>query len=406
MDPVLVGDGGKLYIGRAAAKSPRFPGRPSGSSRMMTGSSAGLDKSRVRLRAFAELVEHVGGFLSGIRNIRHVRASTSQLSSRFPGQVVFPEDLRHFDSAKTLVGIDPVGSDEVLTWYPAFRPSTSEQMYVPALAVHLQWQVPDGEPLFLKPGATGLAAHVEYDAAVRHAAYEVLERDSLMLSWRVPGWPVHWIKKRLIPVWWQRVLADAGLDIEVFLLGESGLPMTCLVLAFRNGSSEELVCGSACGPSIGDIVDRAVREALMLHWSLSHQGAQAVGDEGVRGRPRNSLEHVTYAYHMGGRVIDWYKSQARGQVDIEDVPSPAPKSTRDLFRACEHQLGGYAVVADLSDTSVPHNSWRICRVIMSNALPRESDSEISHLGGQRLEAILHRYECDLGDINCEPHPFG
>lgn len=396
------GDDSPFLIGRTAAASPTFPAKlPESDLGVMTGAACGLDAALVRRKAFAELVEHVSAFEAAADAVPHlVRASLAEL--RGAGDAAIPPShLQHFAPWQQLPdAIERAPDESVHTWCRGVRLATGEPVYVPALAVYLGWDVPPGERLVFWPSATGLAARRAPQAAQRHALLEVIERDACALSWRVLGYPVAPLPLSMVPGSLRETCARLGLEIELYRVGEAGLPPTVIALLSADGDSE-LTVGSACGTLGEALVGKAVGEALMLQWTMRSCPAPAL-DPTIG--PQTSHEHVAAAYQSGANVAGWYRGQAaRGH------PGRATPCFRDVHRlaqAVERVLGSPVVAAEATSAAARASGWHVWRVIVPGALPREGDHSLAHLGGPRLERQLAPHPVEPARLHMAPHPFG
>ena len=269
------------------------------------------------------------------------------------------------------------------------------------VALFLQLRAPDPEPVFIKPGGTGLAAHTEQAAAVRHGLLEVLERDACMLSWRTPGWPCLRLEQSIPSEALLRVCSQLGLAPEMYDVGEPGLvPVVLAILSRADGS--HLTVGSAAGWNVALAAERAINEALMLQWTLAHCTGQAA----VGALPASSLEHVLLAARRGAEIREWYRRQAASAPQPELLAEAEPATLNELAARAQRRLGGDVVAVDLAQELGQSSGWSVQRVLVSGAQPRESDARTPHLGGRRLLQAERRWNSSGAPRQTAPHPFG
>ncbi len=370
---------GSLLLGRTAAVSEAFDG-------MLYGAACGVDEQSVRLRATAELIEHVAACVSAFEQPTVV-ARMAELDAPALAPSVFEQGLV----------MDPHADDVEQTWCRGRRLRDGATLYVPALMSFLRWQPPPGQRLFAWPDATGLAAARTAEAAWRHGLLEIIERHACMMAWRSPDTRVWRLPLGLVP----RDFTADGLRIELYGLGEPPLPGTVLALLYE-GDGERLTCGSACGAFDEETARHAVEEAWMLRWSMLRCATKLPGcPSAVRLRngsgwpddaPRTSFEHVLRAWHEGGRVREWFRGLA-----WTDAAWPRPAGPLAELVACaEVCLGAPVVAVDLRSSLAP--DWHVWRVVAPHALRRESDHRRAHLSSPRLTPY--------GDLHREPHPYG
>lgn len=366
-----------------------------GDTRVLTGAAGGIGEATVRLRALGELIEHTVAYLAG-RCFDGTRASCRELAARTP--VLAPRELTHFDAA-TSAQFDPIDDEIPLSFCAGVALADGQRVLVPALLCFASYRPIEAEPIFIKPGGTGLAAHTRSAAATRHALLEVLERDACMLSWRVPHWPCRSVEPASLPEALLTCCERLGLVAELYDVGEPGLvPVLVCLLSCPDG--RQLTVGSCAGWDLTDTAARALNEALMLQWTLARYGALHAGHE----QPTTSLQHVLSAARRGPEVREWYRRQASGR--REWTSTTEPDQLEALAQCVEGRLGGRVVAVSLGGELTVATGWSVVRVVVSNAQPRESDSRTPHLGGRRMLEALQRWSGAGQHIQAAPHPFG
>jgi ribosomal protein S12 methylthiotransferase accessory factor len=370
-----------LWLGRAAAK-------PASSLGTLTGSAVGFDREETRLRAFAELVEHVAAFVSGTEPDRTRRASAAGLwdageAATAPGSYAMTPNINP--------RIDPVDDHTPISWVRGVDLCSLHSTWVPALVAHLCWKPPPGEALFARPSATGLAAHTDATACVQHALLEVLERDACGLSWRIPGWPVHPIELDIVNE--QLLESAAGFELELYEVGDPDFAVSSVIALVHLGDGAQLSVGSACRLDVRAAANAAVVEALMVRWTLAHFGDVVDTD-----RPETSLEHVVRAYRRGDEVVRWYRDRTRRQ-------QRTIVSGGELVPHVARVLGSPVIAVDVCDRRGRESGWQVVRVVVPGAYPRESDGRLMKISGPRLENALARYAAGAA-LHVAPHPFG
>ncbi|MGI5350629.1 YcaO-like family protein [Streptomyces sp. CA-250714] len=125
--------------------------------------------------------------------------------------------------------------------------TTGDSVWVPGCAVYLAHRPPTGCVAPLRPGSTGLAAHVSRDSAVRHAVFEVLERH---LVWH--AWDTHAPRRQLSPEQCRRVLPEP-LREGLTALGRAAtfleLPGRAGCPACWRARTDRTVCTRPSGPA-------------------------------------------------------------------------------------------------------------------------------------------------------------
>jgi ribosomal protein S12 methylthiotransferase accessory factor len=391
------------FLGRISSQHSSFPRRPNETIGMFAGAASGFDANEVRDRAFAELVEHVSAFVSGTKPGPRAFGTRRAVSEDARIAAVAPRTLTHFAHAEPPQGLDAVSENSVLTWVEGNRLDIDEKILVPALAAYLSWRTLGREPLFLRPGATGLAAHTRFDDAVCHGLLEVVERDACMLSWLIPGWPVRKLDSSIVDEELRRVTRHYVSRISIYAIGEPGMPAVVMALLHQADGSE-LTCGSASGRCYVPLVARATAEALMLQWTMRTAARRGQRVAPVD-QPRSSLEHVARAFTRGADVLAWYESQA-ARAPREQVEHVCAASPTELARIVARTFGPPIISVDLRDAAARRAGWNVVRVLIPGAHPRESNARLAHDGGERLVNARARWSKKGDHVDYRPHPFG
>ncbi|MCC5611947.1 YcaO-like family protein [Nostoc sp. CHAB 5834] len=388
-----------LLIARTAAFSKSFPKNPySQGMRVITGAACGLSEYQVRVRAFGELLERLSAFNSGNESIC-LKASYLDLQAKAV-PTISPNTLQLFNSTQVIS--DEVSTEldaAILSWCTGFDLVAERYVYVPALVAYFSWKPPQGEKVFVKPNANGLAAGTNPYKAQCRALLEVIERNTCMQSWHTLKVTVFSLNLDAIPTTYTDCCRTLGLVIELYSLETVHLPPTILTLISRpNGN--ELTVGSACDLSITSAIEKATQEALMLQWTMRNTPLTSVSIK----CPKTSLERVAYTYEHGSLVRNWYRSHA----------IPHGKYYHDAFDCNLHQLasviretyGCEVLSVDVTDTMSRMMGWSVFRVLLSNNRLKESNSMV-HYFEECTKTTKLLPECEvIGESQTSPSPFG
>lgn len=284
-----------FVLGRTAARSRAFTTNDAAGGRpVIIGSAAGTDRADVVRRARGELMERTHNVLAGHRaRERAVVASYASLRRRGRPALdpwAWPE-LRRLAEVR----------EAALPWVTGESLTGGDQVLVPACAVYLAHRPPTGCPAPLRPGSTGLAAHLTAARAREHAVLEVLERDLFWHAWydgaprRTPPGPAP-LGEGL-----RRVLAVLGLRERCLVLPGPG-STACVVACLHAGDGTRQSFGArATAGDPASAAVSAVHEALMVRWSMGTASAGAVWDRmrehGPPRPPSGPLEHALHAFH-------------------------------------------------------------------------------------------------------------
>ncbi|WP_329558603.1 YcaO-like family protein [Streptomyces uncialis] len=313
-------DAPRFVLGRTAARSSAFtPNDAAGGRTVLIGAATGTDRADVARRARGELMERMHNVLSGHR-AREGAVVASYASLRRRGTAAL--DPCSWAELRSLTHL----REAAMPWVTGTSLTGGGQVLVPACAVYLAHRPPAGCPAPLRPGSTGLAAHDTAARAREHAVLEILERDLLWHAWyadaprRSPRGPAP-LDEEL-----RRVLVVLGLRERCLVLpGPGGI--SCVVACVHIGDGTQQSFGArATSGALGPAAVSAVREALMVRWSMGTASARTVWarmrEQAPDRQPSGPLEHALHTFHrqdsltalLRGATWEPWTTTARGPV--------------------------------------------------------------------------------------------
>ena len=147
-------------------------------------SGKGSDIESARNGALAEALERYAALTwVPTRRVKAVRAELDGPSLHPADLVLFAED--QYD----LLSYAPYRDSTVLDWVPAVSLATGGEVWVPLLAAHLGYDVPDRSAFLFPATSNGFAAGSGLTDAALRALLEVVERDAFLRCWchRIAG---------------------------------------------------------------------------------------------------------------------------------------------------------------------------------------------------------------------------
>jgi thiazole/oxazole-forming peptide maturase SagD family component len=368
-----------FWIGRCAVRLNESRGTSVIPAGIITGGAGGLSPSEVRLRAFAELVERLSAIVSGQEEAEWSwvpKLPQHPWVKQHEGRISWPK------------------AGERCTWVRGINLETGKDAAVPALLSFLQWRPPKEERIFARPSATGLAAHISDNSAIRNGVLELLERDAAIISWLVPNWPIRALDcAREVPRLFNTA-ALAGLTLSAYEIGAKDLPPVALVMAL-DIKTKGLTVGTACHLSLGTALTKAGSEAIILHDTVRRMGMRESQ------KLETSIDHILNAYRRGPEILSWYDSRSSKKIDSTKRYRFAGLSTliNDAVAALNTPL--YAV--DVTARKYRETRWRVWRVIGPGALT-PSPHGFHYSDHPRVRELTKvRDDRRLHDL---PHPFG
>lgn len=374
-----------FVLGRTAARGSAFAANDAAGGRpVIIGSAAGTDRADVVRRARGELTERVHSVLAGHR-AREGAVVASYASLRRQGRPAldpwaWPE-LRPLAEAREVR----------LPWVTAESLTGGGHVLVPACAVYLAHRPPVGCPAPLRPGSTGLAAHLTAARAREHAMLEIIERDLFWHAWyddaprRTPPGPAP-LGEDL-----RRVLAVLGLRERCVVLPGPG-STACVVACLHTGDGTRQSFGARATAGDGaPAAVSAVLEALMVRWSMGTASAGVVWDRmrehGPSRLPSGPVEHALHSFHrqdsltalLRGAVTEPWRTAARATM-AEELPSLLAERT-----------GEDVVEVDSSAPGAGYGEPVVVRVVAPGArrLPAREPDPATLPGGTARQRLPH-----------------
>ncbi|GGP35139.1 YcaO-like family protein [Streptomyces abikoensis] len=378
-----------FVLGRTAARSSAFTANDAaGGQPVIIGSAAGTDPADVVRRARGELMERVHSVLAGHR-ARESAVVASYASLRRRGRLAL--DPWAWPELRPLAEV----REATLPWVPGDSLTGGGRVLVPACAVYLAHRPPAGCPAPLRPGSTGLAAHLTAARAREHAMLEILERDLFWHAWyddaprRTPTGPTP-LGEDL-----RRVLAVLGLRERFLVLPGPG-SVACVVACLHTDDGTRQTFGArATAGNPASAAVSAVREALMVRWSMGTASAAAVWDRmrehGPSRPPNGPLEHALHAFHRQDSLTALLRGAITEPWPVADqaaVPAPVAE---ELPRLLAERTGEDVVEVDSSAPGAGFGEPVVVRVVAPGArrLPAKEPDPATSPGGTARRRLPH-----------------
>ncbi|KIQ65562.1 hypothetical protein TR51_17130 [Kitasatospora griseola] len=355
----------EFLIGRVAARSPAFAANDAADGRrVLIGSAAGTERDDVARRAEGELLERMHNVLAG-HLARQQAVIGSYTALRRAGRPAL--DPRAWPELRPAPGACGQDARETeLPWVEGTSLTGAGRLLVPACAVYLAHRPPARCAAPLRPGSTGLAAHPSVAAARRHAVLEILERDLLWHAWYAHG-------PRLAPLG----AAPLG-DRQQQVLDTLGLRERCTVLPGPAGTACVVACLSdadgtrqsfgarATDDGLAPAAVSAVREALMVRWSMGTVSARAVWARlraDPERPPHGPVEHALHAFHRQDGLAHLLRGAAEA---LWHTPSP-PAADQELPRLLAGRTGEDVVEVPTTVLGLGDDAVAVVRVVAPGA---------------------------------------
>lgn len=327
------------------------------------------------------------------------------------------------DPRSALVASDP---SLPLRWVRCWSLTRRRPVYVPACQVFLRFPPESAAERYLHPVSTGCAAHSDPVEAVVNGILEVVERDSIALTWlqrlRLPRLTFDLFD--LEPEY--RDFAARGLSegITTHLFDATtdvGIPVLYAVQTSDHDDQLAQLVVATCSTDPGRALAKLFREAASLRIALrsvvnspSSQSVPAQSGPGVSAQMADlGLSVVGGAVENGRREnrerFDFLLEGERQSRALHELPQPAAgQSHLPWLLDRLHRAGCEVVVADLTTDEARQVDAHVVRVLVPQLMPLSFARRARYLGHPRLyaapAAMGHTVHGEA-DVNPDLQPF-
>lgn len=310
-------------------------------------------------------------------------------------------------------GLIPPDPRIPLRWVRGWSLTRSRAVYVPAVQVYLRCLPESASERFLHPVSTGCAAHGDPVSAVVNGLLEVVERDSIALTWlqrlRLPR--LEFSLEELPDEYRAYAERAASHNVRTMLFDATtdlGVPVVYgLQLADHDPALAQVVAAT-CDLDPAKAVAKLYRESASLRIALRSMVGRAPDVE-----PEDTLSVVGGALLAGPLekrpLFDFLLEGERPVRKLADLRTPGA-SARPLSWLLErlHGAGCEVVVVDLTTDEARQVGATVVKVLVPQLMPLSFAHRSRYLGHARLyqapEAMGHPVH-DEDHVNAHPQPF-
>lgn len=403
------------YVFRAVLSNHRFLNKEEKEDR--TASGKGMTIAEAQASALGEALERYSGACWNIEEIIFRRRS------ELDGESLDPHELVLFAPSQYAELRYSTYSDEsVFGWVRARSLISDQLVFVPALAVFMNYEVQSAAEFIFPITSNGLAAGPTLAEAILRAAFEVLERDAAMITW-LNQLPCTRIDPLSHPDSDVQEICKAyqrrGVHFELYLLPTDHPVNVFVAIAYQESSGEgpAAVVGLGAEMEAQPAARRAVMEAAQVRPALR----QRIRLPEVRRRMQELLDDprrvadledhdLLYASPKMLRNFDFLRKRPLASISWEqETPFSGLVKLRclaDHFRTTNTDL----LYFDLTPPDLHEFGVYAARVIIPGFQPIDFGWKERRLGGERLYQLpqrlgLRSHRRTLEELNPDPHPI-
>ncbi|WP_407341985.1 YcaO-like family protein [Pengzhenrongella phosphoraccumulans] len=300
-----------------------------------------------------------------------------------------------------------------LRWVKGWSVTRERSVYVPAVQVYLQFPALTASERFTHPVSTGCATHSSWESAVVSGLVEVVERDSISLTWlqqlRLPEIDISTFPSSAELDAYLAPQRASHIRTRFFdATTDFGIPVVYAVqLADHDPDLAQIVAATGClSPVEG--VKKLLRELASLRIALR----SFTGDIAKYRAEENITDVIGGALRQGRLdrrgVMSFLLDQRQPPRDVSTMPAVGNKRPLAWMVDKLDAAGAEAIVVDLTTDEARECGMKVVKVLVPEAMPLSFAHRSRYLGHPRLyaaPAAMGMSVHDEDDINSEAQPF-
>jgi ribosomal protein S12 methylthiotransferase accessory factor len=313
----------------------------------------------------------------------------------------------------------PFERDTEVHWEHCIDMTEGGRTYYPAAYVYMPWRAQ--EPAIGYTTTTGLAAHTSTAEAVLGGLYEVIERDSFVITWlqkldvpRIRLTPdlEDYIYDRF-PDHYEFHLFDITLDL--------GVPTVWGLCFGETEYGEFMAVGASTRSTYEGALKKTVNEIgqaipYFRHFLEEHDGEQSAAYEELTSFEDHSLYYINHPDEIDA-LRAWLQTGKTREVPFSDGETPRPHARAAVDRIVDRlaEKGYRTLVTDLTTEDVLQAGFKCVKVSVPSLIELAGSYRHYMLGGSRLYDVPEQVDGNAGPItgtadafgalNAHPHPF-
>jgi ribosomal protein S12 methylthiotransferase accessory factor len=378
------------------------------------GAGSGRDRTTARAAAIGEAIERYSACLSD--DVPSVVSSAGALRDAVPAErFALHTPTQHAEPGFPYASFD---DETPVAWIDAWSLPDGRPVKLPGQLVYLHWRHRPGERRIAVATSSGLACHATVEEALLRGLFEVLERDTFMLTWRARlSWPqLSWGPESRLGWFERRFLRPTGLKTAALDLSRVwNVPSVLAVVRASVPGDAPLGVGAAAAASVEEAAEKALDEAVRVRsWASVLRGLDPRGDRLPSPAEIRTFEehiqHYAYERHAAGVAFLDASPERRQTGDVAALEGVTP--VEQLFALCERlRARGYgAYGVDVTSPDVRSTGLCVLKVVVPELCALDVEHRARYLGSPRLreEPVRLGFRKDPlseEELNPDPHPF-
>lgn len=378
-----------------------------------TGAGCSLDKKRSLLKAYGEFIERYCGYDSdNVHDNKRVFDSYNNLKDKYNclslyELIDFDESI--YDNDKNYI-FSKYSDDKKISWIVGRDIISDEETMLPAQKVFLGMNLKNNEEMYIQWLSTGLACGSSFESSILSAIYEVVERDSFMLTWNLKlqgkSIIIDEIQDCRLKKLYNHITNNLVGEDQLFIYDISMTKGIYTVVTFiqnYNTNAFGLITSAASDVNIENALLKSLEELCLTQafcYRKLLENHKVLSKEEVV----DLDSHLEY-YNSGNRAknIDFIKSN--DYVNLSELNSYAQGTEREVLNyiiKLFKDMNTHIYVADITKPEIREIGLTVVRAIVDGY----NDLYVSHQFRLNNNERLKKYQMMYNKtINDEPHPF-
>lgn len=333
-----------------------------------------------------------------------------------PGEGIAPKEFSLYSEEqydnfrKEGLEISPFDNSLEVYWDKCIDLTTGKSMYCPSTFIYLPW-LKDDVPIFYGV-STGLAAHSNFYKSVLTSLFEVIERDSFVITWFqkilapkvfLSEDIINYLKKHF-PVEYEWHFFDVTYDLEI--------PTVFGICIGKADFGDFIAVGTATRSTKGEALKKVIQEIAQtipyFRYILSVDSAIPSDDfSEIKNFEQHSIFYITHPSYQSV-FKTWIDIQPTTFIDINEILPYSPKEMVLKIISIMKSLSYNVLLKDLTTVDAMQCGMNCTRVIIPQLLQMTGAYTYYPLGGRRLYEVPIKcgYKANnFANLNKFPHPF-
>lgn len=309
------------------------------------------------------------------------------------------------------LNVQPFTKDVELTWFPMYDLTNGKETYVPGQFIYMPF-TKDKNWVAINT-STGLAAHSDYYKAILNGLYEVLERDSFVITWMQNIVPkkikitkeIEDYLKAYYPPNFEWHFFDMTYDLNV--------PVVLGICFGETEYGKFVAMGASCRMTYGDALKKVIQEIGQaipyFRFLLSEKKDWNPDDD--YSKLMNFEEHSIFYVKRPDlwHIFDkWRNAVPEKEISLHEPQVLSDQETIKHIVSLMKQKNYNVLFKDLTTPDIRQIGFYSIKVFIPQLIPLSGAYPLYYSGGKRIFEVPEKmgYEAnDYDHLNPYPHPF-